>query len=74
MAVAVGAFLPLDCIAIESLGLRQVAHILRDDRQILQIERYARMIVAEHTAIDLQCTFVSLFCKRPLLFARVHFC
>ncbi len=73
MALAVDALHPIERVAVLRLRLLQVAHVLRDDRQILQALRDAGMIIAENTPIYLQSPLVSLLGEIPLLIARVHF-
>ena len=72
MPLAIGAFLPANGIAIERLGELEVAHVLRDDGQIVQMHGHARMIVAEYAPVDVQRALISLLGERPLLLARIH--
>jgi hypothetical protein len=67
MLGAESALLPRDRIAIQAFGPSQITHALRHHGQVMEMRGDPRMIVAQHAAIDGQCSFISLFGQSPLL-------
>src|ERR1700735_4485464 len=72
MALAVGALIAPDGIAIERLRKTEVAHVLRHDRETAQPHRHARVIVAQNAAVYFQRALIGLFGERPLLLTDVN--
>src|SRR5208283_4153588 len=71
MSVTVGTLPTAKRIEIKRFRLLELPHVLRDDCQVLQALGYARMIIAEYAAIDIQSSFISLFRQQPLLLACI---
>ena len=72
MPVAVSMVQASNRFPVEGLRLLQVALILGDNRQIIELHGDTRMIVAEHPSIDVQGALIGLPRKRPLALARVN--